>query len=582
MKVGCLVMALLALVAVARGTGQAPPVKTKQGYVSGVVEQSVKGKTFYSYYGIPYVKPPLGSLRFKDPEPTSEKWAGVRDGSVMPEPCLQLSIEPYVNNRNVQDKDYSGNEDCLYLNIFTPKPRDDKQNLPVMVYIHGGGYFYGGANEYLPNVLLDHDVVLVVVQYRLGILGFMSTEDAVMPGNLGLKDQTQALHWIHKNIDHFGGDEHRVTIFGESIGGASVLFQMLTPAAKGLFSRVIAQSGSPICPWAVTRTAAQTAKSVAETLSCPTDQGSQKMLTCLQVLDARQIVHQTQNLFDWYLMPLYMTPRVDGVYLPAEPGQLLREGKVTKVDLMSGNVKDEGAFMTVPMYADDNLRKQIEDNFSVNGPTILYFTEDITGREDLAREVFQYYLGGTTHIAIDNVKQVTEMIGNQLFHVWQDLTTIHHASIAEDKKTFSYELRHRGQLSFLDYFKTDIGKDLVCHTDDLFYLFPEDPLQSLVKQRTSHPKPLDNTEDIEVRDIMTRLWTNFAATGHPTPDATMGFIWEATTPDSFQHLAITPNPKMIPDTRQKVRNFLSSLPTPNNKALHPHQVEPRTHDKIEL
>ncbi|XP_042874959.1 cocaine esterase-like [Penaeus japonicus] len=214
------------------GREGAPVVGVAGGRVAGVTETSTKGREFHAYYGLPFARPPVGDLRLKDPVKAGS-WEGVRDGTKMPLPCLQVPYDTSVMGIVLAPEELLGDEDCLYLNVFTPKRTDPAEGLPVMVWIHGGGYFAGGAYEYLPHALMNHDIVLVILQYRLGIMGFLSTEDEVIPGNFGLKDQTLALHWVQENIHHFGGDAARVTIFGESAGGASVNMHMLSPKSKG-------------------------------------------------------------------------------------------------------------------------------------------------------------------------------------------------------------------------------------------------------------------------------------------------------------------------------------------------------------
>ncbi|PIO40670.1 hypothetical protein AB205_0056290 [Aquarana catesbeiana] len=134
-------------------------------------------------------------------------------------------------------------EDCLYLNIYTPNDREKESKLPVMVFIHGGGLIIGGAYYDGSALSVYENVVVVSIQYRLGILGFFSTGDDKLPGNLGFIDQVAALHWVQENIADFGGDQHSVTIFGESAGGVSVSALVLSPLAKGLFHKAISESG---------------------------------------------------------------------------------------------------------------------------------------------------------------------------------------------------------------------------------------------------------------------------------------------------------------------------------------------------
>lgn len=140
-------------------------------------------------------------------------------------------------------------EDCLTLNVYT---KSLTGNRPVMVWIFGGGFFSGSGNDlvYGPDYLVNEDVIVVTINYRLAALGFLSTNDNNAPGNYGLKDCVLALKWVQKNIAQFGGDPTQVTIFGESAGGAAVHHLILSPAASGLFAKAISQSGSALCPWA--------------------------------------------------------------------------------------------------------------------------------------------------------------------------------------------------------------------------------------------------------------------------------------------------------------------------------------------
>uniref|UniRef100_T1HUH8 Carboxylic ester hydrolase n=1 Tax=Rhodnius prolixus TaxID=13249 RepID=T1HUH8_RHOPR len=144
--------------------------------------------------------------------------------------CLQsLHNIRFVNSAVV------GSEDCLYLSVYTHSLKPETLN-PVLVYIHGGVFEFGGGEfEGRPGNFMDHDVVVVTMNYRLGPLGFLSMEDEILPGNLGLKDQTMALRWVQRNIKNFGGDPKKVTIMGESAGGASIYLHMISPMSKGLF-----------------------------------------------------------------------------------------------------------------------------------------------------------------------------------------------------------------------------------------------------------------------------------------------------------------------------------------------------------
>src|SRR5689334_798585 len=219
-------MSALAVVAFpARAAPQRPVVATTDGPVRGILQDGID-----RYLGIPYAAPPVGDLRWRPPQPHG-RWTGVRDASTLAGHCAQLA-SPYGLA--------TLNEDCLYLNVFTPargvdQDDDGDEPLPVMVWIHGGALLVGESDDYDPVRLVRQGVVVVTVNYRLGTLGFLahpalSAESASgASGNYGLMDQQAALRWVQRNIARFGGDAGRVTIFGESAGGLSVHSQLASP-----------------------------------------------------------------------------------------------------------------------------------------------------------------------------------------------------------------------------------------------------------------------------------------------------------------------------------------------------------------
>jgi para-nitrobenzyl esterase len=189
------------------------------------------------YLGIPYAAPPVGPLRWRPPQPPA-RWTGIRAAIRFAPHCAQPAG---VFGRA------SMSENCLYLNVFSPAGHQDKR-LPVMVWIHGGGFVGGESDDYDPSALVADGVIVVTINYRLGALGFLADPAlAARPGgpsgDYGLMDQQAALRWVQHNIRAFGGDPANVTLFGESAGGQSVLLQLASPAAHGLFARAIAESG---------------------------------------------------------------------------------------------------------------------------------------------------------------------------------------------------------------------------------------------------------------------------------------------------------------------------------------------------
>lgn len=193
-----------------------PQVTIVQGTLKGLFKKTLNNRWIASFEGIPYAKPPVGENRFKKSIP-ADPWYGILNATREPPICLQYDFffEPAV---------LKGSEDCLFINVYTPKlPAGEEKTelLEVLAFIHGGAFVTGKSGSYKPFVLLDRNILLVTFNYRLGPLGFLSTEDSVVPGNNGLKDQVLALEWIQKNIAAFGGDPEKVTIAGLSAGGAS-------------------------------------------------------------------------------------------------------------------------------------------------------------------------------------------------------------------------------------------------------------------------------------------------------------------------------------------------------------------------
>ncbi|NXG27812.1 SASB hydrolase, partial [Dromaius novaehollandiae] len=228
-----------------------PEVVTKYGRVRGnQIRVHAAERSVNVFLGLPFAKPPVGPLRFSEPQPP-EPWKGVRDATFYPPVCLQdreqgQYFSDLITNRK-EKIPLQLSEDCLYLNVYTPTSTEKQEKLPVFVWIHGGGLVFGAASTYDGSALAAFDnVVVVTIQYRLGILGYFSTSDEHARGNWGYLDQVAALQWIQENIINFGGDPGSVTITGESAGGVSVSALVLSPLAKGLFHKAISESGTAI------------------------------------------------------------------------------------------------------------------------------------------------------------------------------------------------------------------------------------------------------------------------------------------------------------------------------------------------
>ncbi|XP_022101672.1 cholinesterase-like [Acanthaster planci] len=319
-----------------------PEVTVEGGKLVGVTEffeesEFLENKTIDVFRGIPYAQPPVGPLRFKPPV-TKEPWDGTYNATYFRDPCVQT-----LEQGNILPGLPSASEDCLFLNIFTPRPAI-KGGAAVMVWIHGGGFVQGSSDQYYAQPLVAFgDVIVVTINYRLNIFGFMTTGDEVVPGNAGLLDQVFALQWIKKNIAAFGGDSERVTIFGESAGSASVGALILSKMSQGLFQNAIMQSGTIFSPWAFTDgkrdRLRQEAYDMGKRLGCSAPD-SAALVECLRQQDAMAVFNASQQAWIATTVPPVV---VDGTFLDDTPANLYATGRYNHASILLGTNSEEGS-----------------------------------------------------------------------------------------------------------------------------------------------------------------------------------------------------------------------------------------------
>ena len=234
-----------------------------------------------------------------------------------------------------------------------------------MVYIHGGGYQSGAAITHTSDILALQGVVAVVIQYRLGPFGFLTTGDSVSPGNFGMLDQVEALKWVNENIEHFGGNPNQVTIFGESAGGTSVSLHLLSPLSRNLFHRIIAESGVDLSPFAFQSSSfgLRFTKELAEKLSCPTKEHG-TMVDCIQAKDAIDVQAANELIRYKYTKEANWAPIVDMNFLHDTPQHLRQKGDFKKAPLMICFTSNEASLFLSLFLNSLELMKNPSDGVS--------------------------------------------------------------------------------------------------------------------------------------------------------------------------------------------------------------------------
>ena len=332
-----LVALFLAAITFVVCAAERPVVKVDTGSLQGTIEYGMQ-----VFKNIPYAAPPVGDLRWRPPQPALS-WSGMRDASKFGESCPQQYIKNLSDGLGLP-----GSEDCLKLNVYGPvKPG---KNLPVMVWIHGGGLIVDGARDpqFTPINLIKNGVIVVTVDYRLGSLGFFATKELIEEakakgepvGNYGTMDQIASLKWVKKNIQAFGGDPNNVTIFGQSAGGRSVTWLMVSDAAKGLFHKAIAQSAQQSPLRGMTEKRFGLTPEVDIGAKYMSSLGA-KSLAELRKLPVQKLVLDGSA----YYAGEFGGPFVDGQIIKGDPIPLFAAGKQAKVPFMIGTNSFDSDFM---------------------------------------------------------------------------------------------------------------------------------------------------------------------------------------------------------------------------------------------
>ena len=451
-------------------------VQTKTGKIEG----SRRANGGAEFLGIPYAQPPVGNLRWREPAPL-QPWSDTRKATKFGAPCAQ----PVLGDWNRHDSETSS-EDCLFLNVITPSwPASDR--LPVMFWIHGGANAGGTASSqlYKDGTLVSHGVILVTINYRLNIFGFLSHPELTREssyhasGNYALMDQIAGLRWVRDNIAQFGGDPNNVTVFGQSAGAQDTSLLMTSPLAKGLFHRAIIQSGSGINPPCIPLVDSEkNGQAVVAKLNPPAGDGAIKYL---RGVSREELLKAVANLNP--SQPLSLAPNVDGRVIAKRPDQAFSEQQQAPIPMLIGTTTREFGF-PAPV---DQIRK---------------FIENVSGQSS-SRALELYGLAGNAQGSNDPLYGPAgdQWFADLLFRCPVTTQAMWHSTL--NKATYEYELAHAipGQEA-----------QGAVHSADLPYVFGYFP-------KTGNISGAFGDIDNKLAELIGTYWTNFAKTGNPNSTA---------------------------------------------------------------
>ncbi len=465
-----------------------PIIQTQNGKIQGTNESGIK-----VFKGIPFAAPPVGDLRWKEPQPV-QNWEGIRSAEKFGPRPMQNNV---YGDMNFQSDSMS--EDCLYLNVWTPA-QSSKDKLPVLVYFYGGGFVSGSGDElrYAGKTMAQHGVITITTNYRLGVFGYLALPELTKEspnhssGNYALLDQNAALKWIKANIAAFGGDPNKVTIAGESAGSISVSAQMCSPLSKGLFQQAISSSGSMLgtMPPTTLKDAEKNGLEVKKQLGV-------KKLKDLRKMSAKDLLAKAN---------VKSSGNIDGYVIPEQPYDIFKEGKENDVPLLIGWNSEEFPikwyFMGKPATM-ENLKavlKTTKDEATVNDILKEY---DISTDEDIAEKGSQ--LSSDLFIGYSTWKWCTMHAKNTKNPVYRYLF----CRPRPDMKQKDVESGLAGGVKKVDPKKEENSQLKVkgaVHSADIEYAMGNLATNTIYDW---------NADDYEVSSIFVRYYANFVKTGNP-------------------------------------------------------------------
>ncbi|XP_049588066.1 neuroligin-1 isoform X4 [Syngnathus scovelli] len=544
-----------------------PVVTTTNGKLRGIkkdLNNEILGPVV-QFLGVPFAAPPTGERRFQPPE-TLAPWPDIRNATRFAPVCPQNIVEGrlpdvmlpvwFTNSIDVvssyvQDQ----SEDCLYLNIYVPtedgpltkKHSDDLSDSdhatdediresgspkPVMVFIHGGSYMEGTGNLFDGSVLASYgNVIVVTVNYRLGVLGFLSTGDQAAKGNYGLLDQIQALRWTSENIAAFGGDPLRITVFGSGAGASCVNLLTLSHysegnrwsnSTKGLFQRAITQSGTALSSWAVSFQPAKYARTLGQKVGCNLED-TVELVTCLQRKHYKELVDQDIQPARYHIA---FGPVIDGDVIPDDPQILMEQGEFLNYDIMLGVNQGEGLKFVELMVDNENGVQANDFDYAVSS-----FVDDLYGYpegKDILRETikFMYTDWADRHNPETRRKTLLALFTDHQWVAPAVATADLHSSFGSP--TYFYAFYHHCQTEQVPPWAD------ASHGDEIPYVF------GLPMIGPTELFPCNfSKNDVMLSAVMMTYWTNFAKTGDPNQPVPQDTKFIHTKPNRFEEVAWT-------------------------------------------
>ncbi|KAH8280519.1 hypothetical protein KR018_009064, partial [Drosophila ironensis] len=481
-------------------------VPVKQGVVVGQQKKLASGLEYNSFLGVPYAVPPLGELRFQSPRPLERFNEAELDCSK--EGSMSHQRDPFT-------LEVVGSEDCLFLNVYAPKVKSPDP-LPVMVWIHGGGFFFGNGNSdfHFPAKLMEQEVIVVTLNYRLGALGFLSLPEEGIHGNMGLKDQRLALQWVQDNIASFNGDPKNVTLFGESAGGASVHLHTYARHANKLFHKAIMQSGTGNMEWVFQKDPAVKVRKLAELLGGGSFGGDTKALLAFLRSEKATPVGMLANTLKVLTaderrrqLPFTFKPVLEGSgspdsFLDENILDLMHKKNVLNgMPLIMGYNSAEGLAMVtkakqnIPAYGED-LARMVPKN--------LVLDPEAPEAQEAATDIRDFYFCGQA-VTKDNLDNLTDLFTDYHFNMDLQHAAEIHASCQTESPLYFYRLDYVGGRNLYKKVFQNTHLRGVAHADDICYIFQMGDEDSKMRE-----------DDLLVTERMCQMWANFAKSGKPS------------------------------------------------------------------